>query len=43
MHYRLFGVLTPEAQQKVSDAIKSLKDGKGTVVTGTPVGTLVPP
>ncbi len=37
----MYGVLTPEAQGKVTGAMKSLRDGNGPVVTGTPVDGLL--
>lgn len=37
----VFGSLTPDGQRKVTESINGLRGGKGPVVTGTPVDTLV--
>jgi len=37
----VFGALTPDAQRKVSVGLASLKEGKGPILTGTPVDAFV--
>jgi hypothetical protein len=37
----VFSALTPDGQQKVSESIRSLKEGKGPLISGTPVDGLL--